>query len=100
MDKAPPLPEFVRFTVQAKGTTYWAVPDLGQEGCDGCAFKHESALFCSRVADANKIIYADGMRASYPCNGGLSSFTNDTVVFVHPRFVKSITAKLVAHRLS
>lgn len=93
------LPEFVKFTIRAKGTTYWAVPDIREKGCSDCSFDRESAAFCSKVADDNKVIYADGMRAPYPCNGGLSTFTNDTVVFAHPRFVKSITAKLVAHRL-
>lgn len=94
------LPEFVRFTVQARGKTYWAIPDVNEEGCDQCAFKHESALFCAKVADSNKVISADGMRTVHPCHGGTSPLVNDTVVFIHPRFVKSITAKLVAHRLS
>jgi len=99
MSNAPPLPEFVKFTIQAKGTTYWAIHDTGG-GCDDCSFYSETALFCRKVADSNNVTFADGMRTSYPCNGGTASGGDDTVVFVHPRFVKSITAKLVAHRLS
>ena len=93
------LPEFVNFTIQANGKTYWAIPDIANEGCEGCSFTRESAKFCRDVSRSNALTHNGDEDAIYPCNAGQPNSKAHSIVFVHPRFVKSITAKLVTHRL-
>lgn len=89
------LPEFVEGTIEVKGRTYWKVPSISTNKCTDCSFNAQSISFCKKLP------------TEVP-NGAWACHTNDvfkigtprgTLIFIHPRYSKKYTAKLVAKRM-
>lgn len=89
------LPEFVIDTMEFNGRTYWKVPSLSISKCVDCSFNAQPISFCKKLPTKMD----DGTWACHAHDLFTMGAHRKTVIFIHPRYVKAYTAKLVIKRM-